>query len=157
MGQTAAPQQMGRAIDQQFMIQRLNYDLAGEYQAIISYNQYAASVTGPFRRELASFFRTEIPDELGHAQYLAEKIAALGGMPTVEVRPVSTHLDARDMVEQVLHYEEQAVHDYTERVRQAEQFGDLGMANRLQTIVEQETHHLEETRKILEDWPKEAH
>ncbi len=148
-------EQMARAIDQQFMIEQLNNDLAGEYQAIISYNQYAASVTGPFRRELVSFFRNEIPDELGHAQYLADKIAALGGTPTVETRPVTSHLDARDMVEQVLHYEEQAVRDYTERVHQAEQFGDLALANRLQTIVEQETSHLEETRKILEDWPEQ--
>jgi bacterioferritin len=138
------------------MIDQLNHDLAGEYQSIISYNQYAASVTGPHRRELVQFFRDEIPDELGHAHYLADKIAALGGTPTVEVRPVNALNDAREMVEQVLHYEEQAVRDYTQRVHQAEQFGDLGMANRLQTIVEEETTHLEESRKLLADWPEEV-
>ncbi len=139
-------------MDTQQMIERLNYDLAGEYQAIISYNQYAASVTGPYRQDLVPFFRNEIPDELGHAQYLADKIAALGGVPTVETRPVRALTDPREMLEQVLHYEEQAVRDYSQRVGEAREFGDIALHNRLQSIVEDETHHLEETRKILQNW-----
>jgi bacterioferritin len=139
-------------MDKQQMIEQLNYDLAGEYQAVISYNQYAASVTGPYRQELVPFFRNEIPDELGHAQYLADKIAALGGTPTVEPRPVTAHTDARQMLEQVVQYEEQAVRDYSQRVQQAKEFGDIGLQNRLEMIVEDETHHLEETRKLLQNW-----
>jgi bacterioferritin len=139
-------------MDTQQMIERLNYDLAGEYQAIISYNQYAASMTGPYRQELVEFFRDEIPDELDHAQYLADKIAALGGTPTVEARQVTQLTEPRQMVEQVLHYEEQSVRDYTERAHQAAELGDLGLKNHLETMVEQETHHLEETRKLLQNW-----
>jgi len=139
-------------MDTQRMIEQLNYDLAGEYQAVISYNQYAASVTEPYRHELGPFFRNEIPDELGHAQYLADKIVALGGTPTVESRLVTAQTDARQMLEQVVQYEEQAVRDYSQRVQQAKEFGDIGLQNRLETIVEDETQHLEETRKLLKNW-----
>src|SRR6476661_5539011 len=70
------------------LIDGLNHDLAGEYQAILMYTHYSANLTGPYRRELRALFQTEIADEQGHAQFLADKIAALGGEPTTEPRPV---------------------------------------------------------------------
>ena len=76
------------AIDRQTLIDGLNLDLAGEYQAILMYTHYSAKLTGPYRRELRAFFQEEITDELSHAQFLADKIAALGGEPTTEPRPV---------------------------------------------------------------------
>ena len=46
------------------------------------YIHYSAKLTGPFRRELRSLFRAEVVDEQGHAQFLSDKIAAMGGEPT---------------------------------------------------------------------------
>ena len=69
-------------MSKQQLVDALNADLAGEYQAIIMYVTYAASVTGPHRPTLKEFFANEIPEELTHAQFLAEKIASLGGTPT---------------------------------------------------------------------------
>jgi bacterioferritin (cytochrome b1) len=62
----------------QQLLAGLNEDLAHEYAAVILYRTYASAVTGPFRQELRTFFSNEIPDELGHAQLLADKIVALG-------------------------------------------------------------------------------
>ena len=69
------------------MIALLNRDLAGEFGAIIQYLTYAAKATGPYRPQLAQFFLGEVADEQAHAQYLANKIVALGGEPTTEARP----------------------------------------------------------------------
>src|SRR6202167_6629034 len=69
------------AVDKQVLIDGLNQDLAGEYQAIVMYIQYSAKLTGPYRRELRALFQAEIADEQGHAQFLADKIASLGGEP----------------------------------------------------------------------------
>ena len=66
----------------QDLIDGLNEDLAAEYQAVIMYRSYASLVSGPNRPELRAFFESEIPDELGHAAFLADKIVALGGAPT---------------------------------------------------------------------------
>ena len=65
-------------MDKETLIQGLNQDLAHEYQAIIQYVTYAATVSGIHRGELKEFFLAEIQDELRHAQFLADKIAALG-------------------------------------------------------------------------------
>ena len=74
--------------DNKALIDGLNEDLAAEYQAVIMYRTYASLVSGPWRQELRAFFEGEIPDELGHAAYLADKVVALGGIPVVEPGPV---------------------------------------------------------------------
>jgi len=73
-------------MDKQIMIDHLNQDLAGELGAIIQYLTYAAKATGPYRPQLAQFFLTEVADEQLHAQFLANKIVALGGEPTTQPR-----------------------------------------------------------------------
>ncbi|MDA1214490.1 MAG: ferritin-like domain-containing protein, partial [Planctomycetota bacterium] len=69
-------------MDKKTMIDKLNEDLAGELGAIIQYLTYAAKATGPYRPQLSQFFLAEVADEQLHAQYLANKIVALGGEPT---------------------------------------------------------------------------
>lgn len=134
------------------LIKGLNEDLAGEYQAVIMYVTYAAAVTGPHRPMLKQFFSGEIAEELGHAQFLAEKIASYGGTPTVTPRPVPEATDAKQMLENVLGAERQAIRDYKKRAEQAAECGDKGLATHLETIVEDETTHYEETEKILRGW-----
>lgn len=140
-------------MDKQEMIKLLNEDLAGELGAIIQYITYAAKATGPYRPQLAQFFLNEVPDEQGHAQYLSNKIVALGGEPTTKARDVPAAKSDRDMVEAVRNAEHRAVADYTKRVKQAEEFGDKGMVVQLEDMVRDETGHLEETEQLLRDWP----
>lgn len=131
----------------------LNEDLAGELSAIIQYITYAAKASGPYRPQLADFFLAEVADEQGHAQYLANKIVALGGEPITEPRAVPEAGTNREMVEAVLEAERRAVKDYTQRAEEAEAFGDKGLAVQLEDMVADETGHSEETARILKDWP----
>jgi bacterioferritin len=140
-------------MDKQQIIQALNEDLSGELGAIIQYITYAAKTTGPYRPQLSEFFLKEVPDEQMHAQYLANKIVALGGEPTTRAREVPAAKSNRDMVEAVLVAEKRAVEDYTKRAKQAEEFGDKGMVVQLEDIVNDETGHKEETERLLRDWP----
>jgi len=140
-------------VDKKGLIAALNEDLAGELGAVIQYTTYAAKATGPYRPQLSQFFLAEVPDELGHAQFLANKIVALGGEPTAEARAVPHAGSNREMLEAVLVAERRAVADYTERARQAEDFGDKGLAVQLEDMVRDESGHAEETERILRDWP----
>lgn len=140
-------------MDKQKMVALLNEDLAGELGAIIQYITYAAKVTGPYRPELSAFFLQEVADEQLHAQFLANKIVALGGEPTTVARDVPAAKDNREMVEAVLHAEQRAVADYTQRAEEAQEFGDKGLVVRLEDIVNDETSHREETERLLRDWP----
>lgn len=134
------------------LIQKLNEDLAGEFQAILMYVTYAAAVTGPYRPTLKEFFAAEVPEELGHAQFLADKIASYGAEPTTVPRPVPHATDPRQMLENVLAAEKKAIADYKARVEEAAQLGEKGLSIHLETIVEDETRHYEETEKILRGW-----
>jgi bacterioferritin len=134
------------------LVAGLNHDLAGEYQAILMYSHYAAKLTGPCRGELRSLFQAEITDELGHAQFLADKIAALGEEPTTEARRVEPADHPRAMLENALAAEKQAIADYGERLRQAEDFGDVGLKVALENQIADETRHKEELERILTGW-----
>ena len=139
------------------LIEKLNEDLAEEFGAIVQYTvyaAYAARATGPYRPQLSQFFLAEVADEQLHAQFLANKIVSLGGEPTTAPRPVSLPEGNRAMLEAVAAAERRAVRGYTERAREAEAYGDKGLAVQLEDFVRDESTHLEETERILRDWPE---
>lgn len=140
-------------MDKQTLIDHLNEDLAGEFGAIIQYLTYAAKATGPYRPQLAQFFLAEVADEQLHAQFLANKIVALGGEPTTQPRNVPPADNNRDMLKAVLSAEQQAAKDYTQRAIEAETFGDKGLMVQLEDMVRDESGHSEETERMLRDWP----
>lgn len=140
-------------MDKQKLVQNLNNDLAGELGAIIQYLTYAAKATGPYRPQLAQFFLAEVADEQLHAQFLANKIVAMGGEPATTPRPVPPASTNRAMLEAVLAAERQATKDYTQRAKEADALGDKGLVVQLEDMVRDESGHSEETERILRDWP----
>ena len=140
-------------MDQETLVAHLNEDLAGELGAIIQYLTYAAKATGPYRPQLSQFFLTEVADEQLHAQFLANKIVALGGEPATEPRPVPAAKTNREMLEAVLAAERKATADYAQRAKEAESAGDKGLVVQLEDMVRDESGHSEETERILRDWP----
>ena len=140
-------------MNKQTLIDHLNEDLSGELSAIIQYLTYAAKATGPYRPQLAQFFLVEVADEQLHAQFLANKIVALGGEPSTTPRPVPAARSNREMLEAVLAAERQATADYSQRALEAEAFGDKGLVVQLEDMVRDESGHSEETERILRDWP----
>ncbi len=140
-------------MDKQQLIDKLNEDLAGEFSAIIQYITYAAKATGPYRPQLAQFFLTEVADEQLHAQFLANKIVALGGEPTTKAQPVPVAHNNREMLQAVLAAELQAGKNYTQRAEEADAYGDKGLVVALEDMVRDEMGHSEETERMLRDWP----
>lgn len=134
------------------LIEGLNLDLAAEYQAVISYRSFASLATGPYRQELRQFFEDEIPDELSHAELLADKIVALGGTPTTEPLPVTLTRDNREMLEIAHKAESETIDRYEERVRQAEELGLTALKVRLEDLIVDETGHKEEIERRLKNW-----
>lgn len=138
--------------DRTALIDGLNEDLAAEYQAVIMYRTYASLVTGPYRQELRAFFESEIPDELGHAGLLADKIVALGGTPVMTAAPVPAAKDNREMLEHALRAEEETIARYTKRIAQAEQAGEIAIKLQLENLVVDESTHRDDLRRMLMDW-----
>lgn len=136
------------------LLEGMNEDLAHEYAAVIQYRTYASAVTGPYRQELREFFAAEIPDELGHAQLLADKITALGGRLTVTPAPVKFTEDPREMLANSLADEEATLTRYVQRRKQAEEAGEYGLAADLDDVIADESKHRDELRMMLKRWPE---
>lgn len=130
----------------------LNVDLAHEYSAIIAYRTYASQVQGQWRMELRQFFEAEIPDELLHAQLLADKIVSLGGTPTTVPAPVKPAQDARQMLKNALEDEIETIDRYVKRRKQAEELGHHGLAIDLDDLIQDESGHRDEIQMILRRW-----
>ena len=135
------------------LIEGLNEDLKGEFQAVIMYRLYASMVQGPYRQELRTFFANEIPEELLHAQLLADKIAALGGTPASAPAPVPVVTEPKAMLQAALKAELEAIDRYVIRRKQAEAAGEPGLAVEFDTIISDETNHRDELRQMLARWP----
>ena len=141
-------------MDKQTLIDHLNGDLAAELGAIIQFTIYAAKATGPYRPELANFFLAEVSDEQLHAQYLANKIVALGGEPTTIPRLVIVSDSNRKNLETMLSDEKNIVKRYVERRSEAEAFGDYGLMVQIEDMIRDESNHAEEVERMLQNWPE---
>jgi bacterioferritin len=136
----------------QELIDGLNQDLAAEYGAVIMYRTYASLASGPFRVDLKAFFEGEIPDELGHAAFLTDKIVALGGTPVTHASEVPYTTDNREMLEHALHAEEDTIARYTRRIDQAEAAGEIAVKVQLEDLIVDESQHRDDIRRMLKDW-----
>ena len=123
------------------MIELLNEDLAGEYQAIIAYTVYSQVLKGAAYTDIARELEAHAGEELAHAIKIAKQIDYLGGMPCVMPKPVKTSSDPVAMLRADLENERTTVGRYRERIRQAEAMGEFALSETLRAIIVQEQEH----------------
>jgi len=123
------------------MIQLLNEDLAGEYQAIIAYTVYSQVLKGAAYTDIARELEAHAGEELAHALKIAKQIDYLGGMPCVTPKLVKTSNDAVTMLRADLENEQETVGRYRERIKQAEAMGEYALSETLRGIIVQEQEH----------------
>ena len=131
----------GLNITRERMIQLLNGDLAGEYQAIIAYTVYSQVLKGAAYTDIARELEAHAGQELAHAIKIAKQIDYLGGMPGVMPKPVKTSNDPVAMLRADLENERETVGRYRERIRQAEAMGEFALSETLRAIIVQEQEH----------------
>ena len=131
----------GLNITRERMIQLLNEDLAGEYQAIIAYTVYSQVLKGAAYTDVARELEAHAGEELAHAIKIAKQIDYLGGMPIVTPKPVKTSSDPVAMLRADLENERETVGRYRERIRQAEAMGEFALSETLRAIIVQEQEH----------------
>src|SRR2546423_15103881 len=95
----AEKQTTGAGFSREQLIAALNEDLAREYQAVIAYVVYSQVLKGAEYMNIAEELEKHALEELGHALTIAKQIDYLGGMPTVQPKPVKTSEDPRRMLQ----------------------------------------------------------
>ena len=128
-------------ITRERMIELLNEDLAGEYQAIIAYTVYSQVLKGAAYTDIARELEVHAGEELAHAIKIAKQIDYLGGMPCVTPKPVETSRDPVTMLRADLENERVTVGRYRVRIRQAEAMGEFALSETLRSIIVQEQEH----------------
>jgi bacterioferritin len=131
------------------LIDLLNYDLAGELQAIIQYLQHSYLIAGVNRPQLHDVLEEISKDEMKHAEELAERIVAMGGTPTIKPRLIVQAKTIKDMLTSDLKGEQLALKDYAERIKQAEKMGEIGMSLIIENILVDEQHHADKLVMLL--------
>ena len=101
-------------ITRERMIELLNEDLAGEYQAIIAYVVYSQVLKGAAYTDIAKELELHAAEELTHAIKIAKQIDYFGGMPAVVPKPVKTSKEATEMLRADLQNERETVGRYRE-------------------------------------------
>lgn len=150
---THVTHQQGR-ITREELIEHLNEDLAGEYQAIISYVIYSQVLKGPEYMAIAAELEVHASEELSHALIIAKQIDYLGGMPVAVPKPVKTSSDAKAMLRFDLENERDTIARYRQRIRQCEALEEYAMAEQIRQILIQEQEHLIDLATALgEDVP----
>jgi bacterioferritin len=129
------------AVTRQQLIDALNEDLSREYQAIIAYVVYSQVLKGAQYMKIAEELELHASEELQHALIISNQIDYLGGMPTVNVKPVKVSEKAEDMLRFDLENENETIRNYRQRVQQCEALGEYAIAENIRKILVQEQEH----------------
>jgi bacterioferritin len=125
----------------EMLIERLNEDLAREYQAIIAYVTYSQVLKGAEYMAIAAELEVHAGQELQHALTIAKQIDYLGGTPTTRTLPVKQSDDPREMLRADLDNETETIRAYRERVVQCEALQEYALAEDIREILRQEQEH----------------
>ena len=128
-------------ITKEQFIAELNKDLEWEYAAAVQYVQHASVITGPEYDSIAKELVIHSNEEMGHAVLVADMIADMGGVPTIDVEERLISSDSKTMLKQDLKGEVLAIERYKERIAQAREMGEYGKARVLEDILMDEEEH----------------
>jgi bacterioferritin len=129
------------AMTRKELIEKLNEDLAREYQAIIAYVVYSQVLKGAEYMAIAKELEAHAKQELQHAITVSKHINYLGGMPTSAPLSVKTTTDAKAMLRADLENENNTIRAYRERLRQCEAMEEYAIAEDIREILRQEQEH----------------
>jgi len=131
------------------LIQGLNQDLAAELGTVIRYTYQAANCYGLVAAELRELLKKEALDELGHATYLMDVIADLGGEPTTTPKPFEKSADLKGVLELDVKMEAEDVTNYLAHAKLAEELGLPELKMKLEEMAADEAGHGRELRRLL--------
>ncbi len=136
-------------MDNKQLISALNDMLSQEHACAIRYATHAAVVQGPYADTVAARLKEISGDETLHAEKLRQRITALGGVPTMNVKAQdlkpATSLD--DILKINIDEELHAISSYKKILKTVDP-SSAGLFLTLQEIIRDEEEHLEELKNL---------
>ena len=133
----------------QELISGLNHALNREVSTFLRYMLQAASIKGAAWEPVRLMYGAEVPDEVGHAQYLAEKIVMLGGTPKLAPDLTPPPSDPRTMLQNDIEQEKIDVAHYLKLATLAEKDGLADLKIKMEEQAGDESRHAESMKRML--------
>lgn len=133
-------------MDNTKVVEKLNAILRWEWTGLAQYAQYGYVVHGLWRETYAGMFHSSAEECFRHANQIAAKIVALGGVPTIERGKVNQTNDLEEMLGHSLAFEQEAVNLYTSALKMEL---DDPLRVLLEDLVLEEQDGVDELSKIL--------
>jgi len=131
------------------IIEALNKDRADELSAIIQYMKHHYEAEGMESPGIIDLAKDIAKDEMKHAERLGERINYLGGVPTKNVSPIFEGGDLKNMINDDLHKEIEAIMQYKEHIKLAKEEEDFTTRLMLEEILSDEERHADIWEKVL--------
>lgn len=131
-------------------IERLNTALSWELAGVIQYMQHSVMVTGPLRESLKEFFSEGSEEARDHAEIVGNRIAALGGIPSVEPAQIRQATTVEGMLEAALALEKDALTAW-ENAHAAADAVAPGYLFWIEEHIAEEQEHVDELRKMTNE------
>jgi bacterioferritin len=135
-------------MDKEKIIEILNKARTEELTAIMQYLQHHYLAKGINSPSVSELFKAISITEMKHAYSIAERITALGGIPTMKIDKVNVPEKLEDMIRENYEVEKGAIEDFKRYIREVSE--DVTTRRMLEDILADEEEHLDELGKLLE-------
>jgi bacterioferritin len=133
----------------QEMLSGLNDQLNREVTTFLRYMLQTASIKGAQWQNVRAMYQQEVTDEVGHAQYLADQIVMLGGVPKLQPDLSPPPADIREMLTHDVREEQTDVQNYTRLAALAEKEGLFALKMKMEEQAADEDSHRQEMQRLL--------
>lgn len=140
---------MEGAMASQELVAGLNQQLNREVSTFLRYMLQAASIKGAQWQEVRKMYQSEVPDEVSHAQYLADQIAMLGGSLQLQPDLAGPRSEVREMLSHDIRQEETDVKNYATLATLAEREGLFALKLKMEEQAADEDAHRQAMQRLL--------
>ena len=131
------------------LLELMNKGIARELQVAIQYMWQHVMVTGIKSVAVEGIFKEIAITEMKHAEEIAERLAYLGGNPTITPDPIFVGSDLEEMLRMDEKAEEEAVALYKKTIKVAQEEDDITTRRLFEKILAEEEEHIDTFSKLL--------
>ena len=131
------------------LLELMNKGIARELQVAIQYMWQHVTVTGIKGAMVEDVFKEIAITEMKHAEEIAERLAYLGGTPTVKPDPIFVGSSLKEMLRLDEKAEEEAIILYKKTIKVANDEGDSTTRRLFEKILAEEEEHIDTFGKLL--------
>ncbi len=131
------------------LLELMNKGIARELQVSIQYMWQHVLVTGIKSVAVEGIFKEIAITEMKHAEEIAERLAYLGGTPTVKPDPIFVGSDLVEMLKLDEKAEEEAIRLYKQTIKVASGEDDITTRRLFEKILGEEEEHIDTFSKLL--------